>query len=106
MEKSLVTTTEIYPLLQLPKGKHQIKDHVNLSGENPLKGPRFTSMTNIYKAKKGIVVACLKKGVEPNSHEKKVLLKVGVKAYCYNLAPKVILAASRGLKVKAFGVVK
>ena len=71
-----------------------------------MKGPKFVSLTDVYKDKKGIVVAGLKKGIEPNPHEKKILLKAGVKAYCYNLVPAVILAASRGLKVKATGIVK
>ena len=96
----------IYPLTKLPKKKYYISNHINLSGYNPLKGPEFVSLTDIYKDKKGIIVAGLKKGTEPNSHEKKLLLKVGVKAYCYNLVPAVIVAASLGLKVKAIGIVK
>src|SRR3989338_6825841 len=106
-KKSFVKITDyIYPLTKLSDKKYDISDHINLSGENPLKGPQFVSLTNIYKSKKGILVAGLKKGTEPNSHEKKILLKAGVKAYCYNLVPAAILAASRGLKVKAGGVVK
>ena len=99
-------TDYIYPLTKLPGKKYEIINHINLSGENPLKGPKFVSLSNIYSSKKGIVVVWLKKGIKPNLHEKKVLLKAGVKAYCYNLIPAVILAASKGLKVKAIGIVK
>ena len=104
--KFIKITDYIYPLTKLSKKQYDISDHINLSGHNPLQGPQFISLTNIYKSKKGIIVAGLKKGVEPNPHEKKTLLKAGIKAYCYNLVPAVILAASRGLKVKATGVVK
>ena len=96
----------IYPLTKLSKKQYDIVNHINLSGFNPLKGPNFISLTDIYKSKKGILVAGLKEGVHPNNHEKKILLKAGAKAYCYNLVPAVILAASRGLKIKAIGVVK
>ena len=108
MGKSFIEiTAHIYPLTNLPGKKYDISDHINLSGHNPLKGPNFISLTNIYKkSKNGIIVACLEDGIEPNSHEKKILLKAGVKAYCYNLAPAVILAASKGFKVKAIGIVK
>ena len=34
------------------------------------------------------------------------LKKAGIQAYCYNLVPKVIYAASLGMKVKAYGIVK
>ncbi len=105
-KKSIEITDYIFPLVKLTESKYQIKDHINLSGYNPLKGPQFISLTNIYNSKKGIVVVGLKEGVVPNDHEKKVLLKAGVKAYCYNLVPTVILAASLGLKIKAFGIVK
>lgn len=105
-QKSFIEITNyIYPLTKLSKNKYDISDHINLSGSNPLKGPNFISLTDIYKSKKGIVVAGLKEGVHPNNKEKKILLKAGVKAYCYNLIPAVILAASRRLKVRAIGVV-
>ena len=105
MGKSLIEDY-IYPLTKLSKKKYEISDHINLSGYNPLKGPKFISLTDVYKDKKGIIVVGLKAGTEPNPHEKKILLKAGVKAYCYNLVPAVILAASRGMKVKAIGIVK
>jgi len=105
-QKSFIEITDyIYPLTKLSKNKYDISDHINLSGSNPLKGPSFISLTDVYKSKKGIIVAGLKEGIHPNNYEKKILLKAGVKAYCYKLVPAVILAASRGLKVRAIGVV-
>lgn len=96
----------IYPLKSLKQKKYFIKDHVNLSGFNPLKGPAFISLTNIYYSKKGLIVAGLKEGASPNIHEKRKLLKAGVSAYCYNLVSAAILAASHGLRIKAIGIVK
>lgn len=102
----ITVSATIYPLTRLKNKTYQIINHINLSGSNPLKGPNFISLTDVYKSKKGITVAGLKEGVRPNSHEKKVLLKAGAKAYCYNLIPAVILAASRRLKVNAIGICK
>lgn len=97
----------IYPINKtLPRKELGIKDHINLSGENPLKGPVFISLTNVYKSRKGIIIAGLKQGIHPNNQEKKILRKINVKAYCYNLVPTVIFAASLGLKIKAVGIVK
>lgn len=101
----------IYPLTKLTKSTYakntyEITNHVNLSGYNPLKGPSFISLTNIYTSKDGITVLGLKEGTHPNNKEKKQLLKAGIKAYCYNLVPTVIFAASLGLQVKSTGIVK
>lgn len=104
-KKKIVKITDyIYPLTKLSQKKYEIKDHINLSGDNPLKGPNFISLTNIYSSKKGIIICGLKEGTHPNKKEKKILLKAGVKAYCYNLVPKAICAAKFGLRVKAIGI--
>ena len=95
----------IYPLTKLTKNTYKIINHVNLSGYNPLCGPNFISLTNTYISETGIIVAGIRKGVKLNNKEKKILLKCGVKAYCYNLIPTVIYLASIGCKIKAFGVV-
>ena len=94
----------IYPITNLTKKQYEIKDHINLSGFNPLKGPKFIPMNNIYLSKTGIIVCGLKEGTVPNEHEIKIMKKAGIQAYCYNLIPKVIHAASLGIKVKAYGV--
>ena len=100
---------QLYPLGKLNKGNYEIIDHVNLTGLNPIKGPHFFQTNNIYlvskeKSKK-ITVAGVKPGVKPTNKEKETLIKAGVQAYCYNLIPKTLLAASKGKKVKAIGVV-
>jgi len=59
MEKGFLKfeiSDDIYPLTNLTKDKYEIKDHINLSGFNPLKGPKFVSMTNLYKSRNGIIV--------------------------------------------------
>ena len=96
----------IYPLTELKHNSYEITNHINLSGYNPLIGPQFISLTNIYVSSNGIVAVGLKDNLHPNSKEKQILLKNGVKAYCYNLIPTVIFAASLGLKVRATGIVK
>ena len=104
----------IYPLKQLKKKTYAIVGHINLSGENPLTGPHFISLSDLYvnakkdknKSKTLIYVSSLKEGSVPNDKEKKIRLKANIKAYCYNLVPAAIYGASCRLKVKAFGVLK
>jgi hypothetical protein len=87
-------------------GLYPIKDHINLSGFNPLTGPSFISLTNIHRSKKGIIVVALPKYVEPNEKEKKKLINIGITAISYNLVPAAILAAALNLKIKAYGILK
>lgn len=96
----------IYPIKKLNNKSYNITNHINLSGLNPLKGPNFISLTDLYTSKIGIVIVGLKHGVHLNDKEKKILLKVGADAYCYNLVPTSIFTASLGLKVKGIGIVK
>ena len=95
----------IFPLIKTNKNFYKIKDHINLSGCTPLNGANFVSLSNIYSSKNGIVVCGLKNGTRPSNKEKKILLKAGIHAYCYNLIETAIYAASLSLKIKAFGIV-
>lgn len=108
-KKILVIKEHIIPLTKLTKGNYEIVDHINLSGLNPIKGQTFFQTNNIYlnspRKNKKIIVAGLKPGVKPTNKEQKVLLKTGIQAYCYNLIPKTLYAASKGKKVKATGIV-
>ena len=104
--KTVQIVDYIYPLIKLDESSYEIKDHINLSGFNPLKGPNFISLTNIYNSRRGIIVCGLQNDVHPNIHEKKVLSKANIKAYCYNLIPLAIFTTSRGLKIKAKGIIK
>lgn len=105
-KRTIQITDYIYPFKGFTENMLEIKDHINLSGFNPLVGPRFISLTNIYNSKSGIIVVGLREGTYPNNKEKKILLSANAQAYCYNLVPTVIFATSLGLKIKAFGVVQ
>lgn len=105
---SLDIVDYIYPIKTLKKEKYEIADHVNLSGYSPLKGPQFIALNNVYhfkNSKSAIVVAGLKDGVIPNKYEIEKMANAGVDAYCYNIVPLSICAASLKIKVKAYGVV-
>lgn len=103
--KEVFIIDNIFPFVSMKAGEYEVKDHLNLSGENPLKGPQFISMTDVYQSRSGIIVAGLKQGVVPNDLEANKLKKAGVKAYCYNIVPTVIFSIANGLKVRAKGVV-
>jgi len=103
--KKITIVDYIYPLDKSLKSRLiEIKDHVNLTGKNPLKGALFIPLSNIYNSKNGIIVAGLENGTVPNDHEIKVLKECGIKAYCYNLVPTVILSAFLKLNITAYGL--
>lgn len=102
-KKSVEIIDYIYPITKLSKTKYKIKDHVNLSGINPISGPNFISLTNAYKSKDGIIVC--QAITEPTKKEKNILLKANIKAYCFNLVPTFIFAKYLGLTINVFGVV-
>lgn len=87
-----------------------VKDHVNLSGNNPLVGPndpcgqRFPIVQGIYfeDALEGwpkAVLAGLKQGEKPNTDELAALEKIGVGVCSYNIVPSMLVAAHAGWKV-------
>ena len=108
-KKILVIKETIIPLTKLTKGNYEIIDHVNLTGLNPIKGPHFFQTNNIYltstEKNRKIIIAGVKPGVKPTDKERRTLLKAGIQAYCYSLIPQALLAASKGKKVKAVGIV-
>lgn len=112
-----------------PRDVILVKDHINLSGENPLLGPageeppeaRFLDMTCAYdpglvrlalkcakkvglRAKAG-VYACLKGPSYETPAEIRMLKKIGADAVGMSLVPEVIQARQRGLKVLAIGYI-
>lgn len=95
-------------------GRHNkpliVRDHINLSGNNPLVGPnhpcgeRFPIVQGIYlnEALKGVdtgIVAGLKDGVKANSEEQTILRTIGADICSYNLVPSMLVAAHAGWKV-------
>jgi purine-nucleoside phosphorylase len=87
-----------------------VRDHLNLTGGNPLVGPnhpcgdRFTKVNDVYLTDltpklKSIVTAGLKPNVVPSVDEEKLLKSIGADCWCYNLVPTVLVAAHAGYKV-------
>ena len=105
-QKTVTIIETINPLSVLKIKSYKIRDHINLSGFNPLNGPIFIPLNNLYTTKDGILIVGLREGVHPTNKEKRILEKLGVKAYCYNLVQTAIFAASLGLKINAIGSVK
>src|SRR5215813_10312585 len=89
---------------------HVVRDHLNLTGTNPLVGPndpcgeRFPSVNGVYVTDvlpdlpRG-VAAGLKGGVFPTREEMDFLASMGADFCCYNLVPTMIVAAHAGFKV-------
>ncbi|MBX9690432.1 MAG: hypothetical protein K2X27_27200 [Candidatus Obscuribacterales bacterium] len=87
-----------------------VRDHINLSGNNPLVGPnhpageRFPIVQGIYfsdilKDCQQGVLAGLKEGVKPDSEEQQLLRTIGADVCSYNLVPSMLVAAHAGWKV-------
>jgi hypothetical protein len=94
------------------KAPYVVRDHLNLTGYNPLVGPndpcgeRFPAVNSTYIAEGGVgngvkqaVVAGLRDGVVPTADDIAFLQSVGADGYSYNLVPAMIIAAHAGWKV-------
>jgi purine nucleoside phosphorylase len=91
-----------------------VRDHLNLTGHNPLVGPndpcgeRFPAVNNTYVAGSGDlsgagvkegVVAGLREGVVPSADDVSFIHSMGADCCSYNLVPAMIVAAHSGWKV-------
>lgn len=99
----------------LPKpAPHLVRDHINLSGRNPLVGPnhpigeRFTVVNDIYvkdcpKALnlEKVVTAGVSPGRKLNGEDFEFIKGLGVDCYSHNVVPTMLIAAHAGWKVLA-----
>jgi purine-nucleoside phosphorylase len=90
-----------------------VKDHINLSTQNPLLGkenlnggPRFFAINELYHLPDELkdklplsVLVCLNSLAEPTEEQSKILLNSGATDYGYDLVLASLVAAHRGLKV-------
>jgi purine-nucleoside phosphorylase len=91
-----------------------VRDHLNLTGSNPLVGPnnpcgdRFPVVQGVYVSEladlSSGIAAGLKKGVVPNSDEIAFLRNIGADFCCYNIVPAMLAAAHAGWKVLAIAL--
>lgn len=92
-----------------------VRDHVNMTGDNPLVGPnhtggdRFPVVQGIYLTDCPAGVATgiaggLCQGVLPDSDDITLMRSFGVDFCCYNVVPAMLAAAQAGWKVLAIGL--
>ncbi len=87
-----------------------VKDHINLSTQNPLLGkhffgePRFFAVNQIYKTFPQsnftqVELIGLNKNVKPSTQEVTIFTKSGATDYSYNLIPCALMAAHQKMQV-------
>lgn len=94
------------------KAPYVVRDHLNLTGYNPLVGPndpcgeRFPAVNSTYITDgdfvnngRSAVIAGLREGVVPTPDDVSFLESIGAEGYSYNLVPAMIIAAHAGWKV-------
>lgn len=111
-ERLLVVLDTAYGL---PNGTPVVvRDHLNLSGVNPLVGPnnpigeRFTVVNDIYvhdaaafSSLKAVVAAGVKPGRTVDAGDLDFIRSLGAECYTFNLVPTMLIAAHAGWKVLA-----
>ncbi len=92
------------------KAPHLVRDHLNLTGTNPLIGPndpcgeRFPSVNDIYVVDDSVacgIAAGLKPGIKPSGDDVALMESLGADFYCFNLVPTMIVAAHSRYRVLA-----
>jgi hypothetical protein len=89
-----------------------VRDHLNLTGNNPLIGPndpcgaRFPVVQGVYVEDvlpdlKQVVAAGLKPGLVPTADDQRVIGELGAEVGCYNVVPTMLVCAHAGWRVLA-----
>ena len=93
---------------------HMVRDHVNLSGHNPLVGPnhpigeRFTVVNDIYVkdcpqslSLEKVITAGVAAGRKLSDEDAEFVKGLGADCYSHNVVPTMLIAAHAGWKVLA-----